>query len=393
MRTTQRSRISKIPNPTESSVSIEYSGQRLALLCDLKRMTRSSLAQEMGVSQGFISQLVSGATPLPESFVTRAEAGYLVPRRFFESLSVPGQHAALTFRKRPDTSVREAKRITALFAEASRFWHMASTDSGYREVDLPDPDAHEWDPELCAETLRGSEGLAEDQPILNITRFLERHGIAVITELDPTNGGSRDHSGISRPSALSTRPLIATITSMPGGAARMALAHEAGHLIFDKDRSSPIPGTRSMEENRAYRFAGALLIPERELRKHVDEKLPLRGYLPLKAQFGITVQALVRRAEMVGVISKDRARSLSIQMSSQGWRQAEPGKVANEIPTLLKQAVNQAWPHLTLTTASEQTGVDPVLIAQWIDDSSSLATGTDATIISLDARRANQRHD
>ena len=52
----------------------------------------------------------------------------------------------------------------------------------------------------------------------------------------------------------------------------------------------------------------------------MSESLNLHGYLPIKATYGISVGAIIMRARDLGILSADRARSLQIQLSSQGWR-------------------------------------------------------------------------
>lgn len=343
-----------------------YSGERIAALCDLNRLTRKALAEQMGVSQGFISQLVNGTTPIPDDFIAKLCHRFSLPTRFFERQWVPGQQAAVTYRKRSSTSARDDRRINELYSQASRVWHATAEAADFPKLRLPVAEDYDWDAELCAEAIRQEEGIPDDVPINNVIRLFERRGIAIVVGLDPDNAGSRDHVGISRPSAYSVRPLIGIIGTPPGGVRRLTVAHEVGHLIFDRDREVPISGPRSMEERRAYRFAGALLIPEFTMRSEVTESLPLRGYLSLKARFGMNASAVVQRARDLGIISKERARSLFIQMSSQGWRDSEPVEIPEEQPLLFKQAIAHSWPNLTVSRASEETGAPADLVSQWV---------------------------
>ena len=114
--------------------------------------------------------------------------------------------------------------------------------------------------------------------------------------------------------------------------------HELGHVLFDRDLRAPIRSTRDPRESRAYRFAGAMLIPAAVVEQRVTESLTLHGYLRIKADYGLSVAAIVKRAADLDIITPQRARSLYIQMSSQGWRSDEPVAVAPERHLLLGQA-------------------------------------------------------
>lgn len=373
-----------------------YSGERIAALCDLHRITRSALAEQMGVSQGFISQLVNGTTQLPADFVAKLCAQFSLPPRFFVRQWLPGQHAAVTFRKRSSTSARDDRRIKILFSEASRLWYTAAETIDFPRPDLPLAEEHNWDAESCAELIRQEEGLSAYAPVNNVIRLFEKRKIAVTTGLDPTNAGSRDHVGISRPSRDNSRPVIGIVGTPPGGVLRLTVAHEAGHLIFDRDREFPISGPRSMEERRAYRFAGALLIPEIIMRNEVTETLPLRGYLSLKARFGMNASAIIQRAHDLGIITQERLRTLFIQMSSQGWRENEPVEIPEEQPLLFKQAIGHCWPELTVTSASEATGVPASLISDWLgtvnEKKEDLKASSGENVVQLSSWKARRQN-
>ncbi len=55
----------------------------------------------------------------------------------------------------------------------------------------------------------------------------------------------------------------------------------------------------------------------------------------MKASWGISIAALVKRGEAVGVLSKDRTSTLFRQIASRGWRTQEPVEVRPETPRLL----------------------------------------------------------
>ena len=69
------------------------------------------------------------------------------------------------------------------------------------------------------------------------------------------------------------------------------------------------------------------------------------------------------RARDLGVISADRARSLQIQLSSQGWRTNEPVPVADEKPVLLRQALRKVCGKHAAENAAHELGT----ASEWIN--------------------------
>lgn len=173
---------------------------------------------------------------------------------------------------------------------------------------------------------------------------------------------------------------------------RLTLLHEAYHLMADRDLAAPITSTRSMEERRAYRFAGAFLLPPQVARSRISETLNLHGYLPIKAEYGISVGAIIRRGADLGLISQQRYRGLNIQLSSQGWRRNEPVDVADEKPLLLGQALKQVFGEQPVAKASHALGVPPEWIRRWtytFDSDADRATES-GNVIDVAAARANR---
>lgn len=357
-------------------------GQRLTSLRQIYGLTQGELAARLGVTQSFLSHIVRGARPMPETLAIEAARVFRLPASFFSVRPTPADLGTVTFRKNSRASARDEGRVVVLYDEAARLFREASELSGYRSASLPDPAEYGDDAERVAEALRRELGLAPDEPVPNAIRALERLGIGVVDNLDHLEEEARGHTAVSRPSHYNPRPLVALVSTVPGDVKRLTLLHEAGHLIFDRDLAGPITSTRSVEERRAYKFAGAFLIPEAVVRARISETLNLLGYLPVKADYGISVGALVMRARDLGVIGRDRARSLQIQLSSQGWRSGgEPVRVTDERPLLLGQALRRAYGRQATAKAAHDLGIPPDLINQWIHQPAESAREVTARVI------------
>lgn len=363
-------------------------GERLTVLRDLEGLTQAALADSLEVSQSFLSQVERGNRPMPRDMAVAASQRYSLPKAFFTVVEGPAGAGEFTFRRKASGLVRDERRIKALHLEAARLFHAVSEASGLLPADLPEPDLSQGDPEACAEVLRERSGLSPDQPIVNMTRFAERLGVGVILGLDAAGDAISEHTGISRPSRLNDRPLVAVVYQAPGAIQRISVGHELGHLIFDRDAGATIRGTRSPEEVRAFRFAGALLLPARVVRSRITESLTLHAYLRVKADYGISVPAILRRARDLAVISAARYRSLSIQLSSMGWRDQslEPVDVAAERPTLLRQALTKVAGNQGPLYAARRWGISEAATQHWVGATYDSPTAL-ASVTSISGRR------
>lgn len=342
-------------------------GRRLLALRELHSITQTQMASTLGISQPSLSQIEKAERPLPAELMAHAADTYRVPPSFFLVPPTVLEISVATFRKSSAAKVSDERRIVRLYREAARAFSAVSQASGYHEFHAPAEVTDSTAIDDAASALRRLGGVASDAPILNMVRFLERLGIGVVTALDaPSTGDAPTHSGISIPHPDVTRPLIALPTTGRGDAARFTLAHELAHLLWDQGTTGPSTSTRSPQEKRAHAFAGALLLPTEVLHQRVTDTLNLHGYLPIKAEYGISVGAIIMAAKRANIISADRARSLHIQLSSRGWRNNEPVHVAEERPLLFGQALARATTNPS-RSAEDLTGLPTSLLERWTD--------------------------
>ena len=360
-------------------------GERLIDLRDLLGLPQTSLSERLGVKQSFISMVESGSRPLPESLAADAVAAFSLPVSFFTVPTMIGDALPVTFRKASGASIRDERRVIKEFREAARLFALVSDATGYRTSRLPDPRDFGGDAELLAEEVRRLGGLGVDEPVPNVTRLLEKLGVGVLSYLEPGQADVSDHISVSRPADATGRPLIALIGACSGEVGRLSIAHELGHLFFDRSRAKPISNDRSIEEKRADTFASYLLVPGTVMRQQISESLTLHGYLPVKAKYGVSVAALIARAQQMGLISGDRARSLRIQRSSQGWNRQEPVSVKTEKSMLFEQCYSRVFPSKSNLDVTETTGIMVSLLDTWFP-----AKAMPSTVVSLADWRARR---
>jgi Zn-dependent peptidase ImmA (M78 family)/DNA-binding XRE family transcriptional regulator len=153
-----------------------------------------------------------------------------------------------------------------------------------------------------------------DSPIESLTELIEDKG-GVILEWQ-TGEGFDGLSGWANQNI----PVIVINATTPLDRKRFNLAHELGHLIME------CPDDVDAEA-LAHRFAAGLLVPPeaayRDLGRH-RQHLNRDELALLKQKYGLSMQAWLRRAKDLEIISPGTYKSLCIQISALGWRKEEP---------------------------------------------------------------------
>jgi Zn-dependent peptidase ImmA (M78 family) len=189
------------------------------------------------------------------------------------------------------------------------------------------------EPIALAQKIRSSLDMKKREPIFSVVGILESFGIRVIELATPfridglTARFGDEIAVVLNPSTANDR-------------CRLNAAHELYHgLSGDCDESNT--ATRDME-NRAFEFACNLLIPQSELEQAFDGLSAVR-LVQAKEHFGISMAAMIYRAEKLGIINERLAKKLWIQFAKRGWRAKEPGSVrpdrAIRFETILDKAI------------------------------------------------------
>ncbi len=190
------------------------------------------------------------------------------------------------------------------------------------------------DVELCAKALRLNLGIAEEGPINDLIGILENKGILVYV-CDVSNSKFSGMNGF-----VNNRPYIIINGNMSPERNRSTIAHELAHLMF----SWPTDMEDKKVEELATAISGAFLFPKvdaiRELgirRSSVSKDMTL-----VCKEYGISMFLLVKRAQMLRIISSGAAKSFYIEASKLGWRINEPVRIEEERPALFEQLVFRA---------------------------------------------------
>lgn len=150
-------------------------------------------------------------------------------------------------------------------------------------------------------------------PIVNLLQLLEERGIKVC-EVE----GVRGFDGLS---ARMDRSFVIVVNrDLPPDRVRFTAAHELGHILCD------FPGACDRAE-LCHEFAGAFLLPKTILKRRFLErrsKVTLWELQDIKEAYGISMQAVMYRAQALGLISGPHFQDFRRLMKKNDWLINEP---------------------------------------------------------------------
>lgn len=194
------------------------------------------------------------------------------------------------------------------------------------------------DAEKIAKELREEWKIGMD-PIENLVETLEDHATAVLAlDADARFDGNAAWATVIGDDEQKI-PVLVTNAAMPGDRQRFNLAHELGHLAIKQKKTKE-------DEDIAHRFAAAFLVPDEVAYKELGRsrsRIEFDELLLLKHKYGMSMQAWLRRAKDLGVISPSWYKNTVVIFRKRGWHRNEPGKqVASEKPIRFQQFVLRA---------------------------------------------------
>jgi len=246
--------------------------------------------------------------PDPGTIIKFSQILKVTPGYFFEPNTI--QLGAINFRKRNSLSEAEIELIKEKtkdklerYIEIEKLLSIPSSFSNpvgrkqVREIEKA---------EEMAEIVRLEWGLGTN-PIQNVTEMLEENEVKVI-EVD----GSEKFDGLS--TYVDRKIPVAVINdSFTIERKRFTVLHELGHLIMNLQLES-----ERKKEDACHRFAGAMLFPKDEMIKTIGEKrsnIAMGELVTIKEEYGISIQATMRRALDLGIITPVTYRQFCIRIA------------------------------------------------------------------------------
>lgn len=312
----------------------QFLGNKLRLARTFHGMTLAQLGDTVSTSRQYIQRLETDEETCPSQDVLDAlsEALHVEQSFFFDRIEEVREDQG-HFRRLQTTPLHLRATVLSYGTIFTQLVRRLEDFVDLPVVTIPKAEINNReDIERAAEKCRKAWGLGLDAPILNVTRALENAGIVVTTF-----EGVSDK--IDAFSLLRGRPII--VRSMDKDStsrARFDLAHECGHLVM---HDGIVTGEHDTE-SEANNFASAFLLPRAAFIKEFPKgtKMEWRLLFEMKKRWGASVQAIIRRAYDLGILSAIQYRNANVYISRMGWKRNEPNEPEPEMPEIIPTTLN-----------------------------------------------------
>jgi Zn-dependent peptidase ImmA (M78 family) len=316
-------------------------GARVRQARELRGLTQSDLAEKVKRDQSLIAHVENGLKEPSDELLGLIALKLDLPVSFFskpQEVQLPGgsllwrAHASIT-RKEATEALRHAEIVFSLGVNLIRKVNPLAVQLTPRSER----------PAEAATLTRIALRIAPLTPIPRLIRTLEKAGVWVlpIPKLEGRDAFSiwTEINGIDI-------PVMAVSVGQPGDRLRYSIAHELGHLVLHK--TLPMKSMSDIEDE-ANGFAAEFLLPAHAITDELKAPVTLTSIARLKPKWGVSMQAIIRRAYDLNIISERQYRYLFQQLSAKGWRIAEPLnlKVQVEKPRLIAKLAEVAYPAST----------------------------------------------
>ena len=300
----------------------------------VRGITQTQLAEITGISQAALSRYVKGSDPIPEYEVEAIATALRFPVKFFyqEGEQLASESGEVFHRKRRSVPIATLDHIHAhlnIFRIVTK--HLLTGVTPRHDYDIPryQVRAFNGDVEYIAEVVRAAWGL-NPGPVDNLIELLENAYVFVWLMDFDTELIDETTQWVGHP-----RPIMLMNSQVSGERLRYSCAHALGHLVLHHN----VEPYQEME-TEADRFAAAFLMPAEEIKAELAP-VTIEHLLKMKPAWGVSMQALIRRAKDVGMINESRYKSLFEMLSRAGYRKQEPFTLEPEEPTLFKKLVDE----------------------------------------------------
>jgi Zn-dependent peptidase ImmA (M78 family) len=306
------------------------------------------------------------AMPNSTVLLAVAEACSLRPDYFFQPRPVVLE--GIEFRKRAKFGKKKQEQVQEQARDFFERYLEVEAALGIETLPLPRSDLRQAPdsdlPELAekaAEKVRNDWRLGLG-PLPNVHELLEDNGVKV-KEVE----AEEDFNGLSG-WANNTTPIIVLASWLNDYLPRKRLTelHELGHLSMRLSEDLD----KKRKESLCFRFAGAMLIPRERFteefgRKRKFGRVSLQELIAIKEQWGISIGAIMKRAEQLGLILPATYRQFCIDYNRRGFRQNEPGEwIGSDSASRFRQLVHRAAAQ-ELITRSKAAGLLGVTLREF----------------------------
>jgi Zn-dependent peptidase ImmA (M78 family)/DNA-binding XRE family transcriptional regulator len=283
-------------------------GLRVKQVRELMGLTQSELALKISATQSMIAYLEGGYRQPSQELLSDICEYTGFPQAFFEQVEITEfPYGSLLYRSRAavdSINKTQANRYGQFMFEVAE---KLSRKLKYRQLTPP---RGRKDAVTAARIVRSNLGYTPDLPIDDLIYALETKGIFIFKS--PV-----DFPKIDAFSAWAGNdnkfPVIVLTGDTTANRCRYTVAHELGHLFLH----SGLFGDFQEFEREADLFAAELLLPEETMSRLVVEPFTLAKAGKIKVEWKVSLQAVIKRAYDLQLISDKTYKSLFVQISQQ----------------------------------------------------------------------------
>lgn len=295
-------------------------------------LSQLELAEKLSLSPSNLSRMEQDFIEVGENHLKAITTILNYPEEFFyqEGETLP---PALALRKR---NVVAQKIMLPIEAQVNIYRlnvEKLLKAIGQPEINLPVLDIEKLgSPAEAARKLRKLWKI-EKGAINNLTQVLEDNGLFLINfdfNTERVDGMSILADG--------KFPVVFSNKRSLGDRQRFTLAYELGHLVMHLQTNPTFTRDISHEANE---FAAEFLMPEKDIKGDFRDGVNLNVLADLKRKWKLSMQALLYRANDIGVITDNQKRYLINQFNSMNIRRREPAEldIPRENPMKLRDMI------------------------------------------------------
>lgn len=325
----------------------ERFGKRLRTARNMAGISQDGLVEAIGgkVSKNAISKYERGEM-LPDQKVTDALAEALGVKSayFFRAFKVKVQEVA--FRKTKELSKEDQDRLKGTASDIlERYFELEELlgIEPFFQNPLSDISCKDFkEAKAAALGLRKAWELGQD-PIANVLEMLEVHGVKIVEF-----NGPEGFNGLS--TYVQEVPVIVLDKGFDNVRKRFTALHELGHLILN----IPKELSHQRSERLCHAFASEMLIPEKALEERIGKKrkhISISELVDLKEYYGISIQAIVYRAQKANIIPhrvakgfwerRDRDPALKMEEPEAGYGEYQKKEHSHRFMHLIWRAASE----------------------------------------------------
>ncbi len=300
-------------------------GERLRAARAMAGLSQEELSARMGgkVTKQAISKYEKGLM-MPEASTTLialSDALAVSVDYFFRTVS--REPLELYYRKRASVGAKAKNALIEKVRDRlERYQELEELLGAHSKFEIPGGNldlSTAGGAQASARAVRQSWGVGSEQPVSSVTRLCEDKGLRLVgLERIPGFDGMAGYYARS--------PFVAIASDLPNDRIRFTLLHELAHILgWRRDQARP------GDEKACHAFASEFLLPEEVLRRELSERvrhsIAIPELLQLKEKFGISMQAILFRANTAGILTDSGYRAILREFGTRGWRKNEPGSV------------------------------------------------------------------